>query len=420
MKLNPRKLKRQQEIVNVLWKKSGWVGTLKAIMGFGKTYCGKLAIDKLNAKYPDEKTIVVVPSEPIFNTWMGYIRDFDLKNVEVMTVHMAIRETRECHLLILDEIHRYLDGEEWGKVRHVINYKKLLGLSGTIHEEHQRKLEGFAPVFAEVNWHEGLKEGYISNFTMHNIPITMDEVHYAAYKKYSSDLGKAMAFFGGGSGGFTRMTKMLSKEGRASLSYWISRSNMDEGRLIGYAKRGREATGKRQNLIRDYYGRYDALRKLIPLHKGKVLTFSMVNEMTDKVTEMFPGSYSYHTAIKPLTIKGKKLSRKKTKEHIIEMFNKGRIQQVNATKALNEGITIEGLETGYSVSSNSTQSTLEQRLGRFIRYAEGKHAHMYYLYIKNTMEERQWKTKSQKNIKRYVQEYRTLGEVAEQIQSISR
>lgn len=420
MKLDPIKLKRQEGLINIGWAKSGWIGTIMAVMGFGKTYCGKLAIEKLNKLRPGEKTIIVVPGEPIYDTWMSYIKEFNLKDVEVYIINTAIQETRHCHLLILDEVHRYLNGDKWSLVTEMISRDKVLGLSGTLTKEEKEKLKVIAPVFDEVPWGEALKNGYISNFTLHNVPIDLDETTYQAYRAYSMDLGRALGHFGSGKAGFARMSGIMNPDWRRKNSSWIAQSNLNVGQMIGLAKKGLTSTRNRVKLIQEFQERYDALEDIVDVIPDKKLViFSMTNEVTDMITEMFKGSVSYHSDMGEFIYRGKSYKGIKARRKIIELFNKDIIKHINATKALDEGITLKGLDTSIIASNNSTARMLEQRLGRNIRFLEGRYAHIIYLYIRKTMEEK-WKKKSQLNIKKYVQEYQSLNQFTEQFRHLSR
>jgi superfamily II DNA or RNA helicase len=72
---------------------------------------------------------------------------------------------------------------------------------------------------------------------------------------------------------------------------------------------------------------------------------------------------------------------------LIEAFNKGEIDVVASAKKLKQGITLNKVQNCILVSYYSTPHDLEQKIGRIVRYAEGKTATLYIIVTKNTLEE---------------------------------
>jgi superfamily II DNA or RNA helicase len=60
---------------------------------------------------------------------------------------------------------------------------------------------------------------------------------------------------------------------------------------------------------------------------------------------------------------------------------------INAAKSLDEGADIEGLNLAIILSNTSSSNQKTQRIGRVIRYLEGKEAEIFTLVIKGTNEE---------------------------------
>ena len=115
------------------------------------------------------------------------------------------------------------------------------------------------------------------------------------------------------------------------------------------------------------------------------------NEFTNKLadaTDTF--STVYHSGI-----------RKKAKEKALEDFRSGDKPVLCSTKALNQGFDVADATMAVICGLTSKALTMIQRVGRIIRYQEGKQAKIYVLYVKDSQEEKWLKSsvKSLKNVK---------------------
>lgn len=73
-----------------------------------------------------------------------------------------------------------------------------------------------------------------------------------------------------------------------------------------------------------------------------------------------------------------------------------KVRIISTARALDEGFDIEGIELGLIASGSATERQQIQRLGRSIRFVEGKIALIINLYLKGTQDE-QWAKKRQAN-----------------------
>ena len=67
---------------------------------------------------------------------------------------------------------------------------------------------------------------------------------------------------------------------------------------------------------------------------------------------------------------------------------------VNTAKSLDDGADIPGLNLAIVLSNTSSPTQKTQRVGRVIRYEEGKEAEIFTLVVKGTMEENWYNTSS--------------------------
>ena len=86
------------------WVKSGGRSTVVACTGFGKTFLG-LTVSKLFLqKNPNEKVLVVVPTDLLKTQWTLQLNQMGLlSSVDVEVINTAIKREHEHKLYILDK-----------------------------------------------------------------------------------------------------------------------------------------------------------------------------------------------------------------------------------------------------------------------------------------------------------------------------
>ena len=89
---------------------------------------------------------------------------------------------------------------------------------------------------------------------------------------------------------------------------------------------------------------------------------------------------------------------------IIESFNQQTVGVLSTSKSCDAGVDIKGLSVGIILSGDSSKTRTTQRIGRIIRFEEGKVSEMFTLVIKGTIEET-WYNNSNSN-----QQYITIDE----------
>jgi superfamily II DNA or RNA helicase len=79
--------------------------------------------------------------------------------------------------------------------------------------------------------------------------------------------------------------------------------------------------------------------------------------------------------------------KKKENDAIIDKFNQQSIGVLSTSKSCDAGVDIKGLSVGVILSGDSSKTRTTQRIGRIIRFEEGKVSEMFTLVIRNTIEE---------------------------------
>jgi ERCC4-related helicase len=77
---------------------------------------------------------------------------------------------------------------------------------------------------------------------------------------------------------------------------------------------------------------------------------------------------------------------KKLNAETIEQFNKAQCGVLNTSKAADEGVDIAGVDTEIILHTDSSKIRKGQRLGRAVRFEEGKVAEIFTLIIAGTQE----------------------------------
>ena len=86
---------------------------------------------------------------------------------------------------------------------------------------------------------------------------------------------------------------------------------------------------------------------------------------------------------------------KKDAVRLVTQFNNGEIDVIATSKALQQGVTLKGLQNIILVTFQSSSGQLIQTIGRVIRRVEGKIGRVYIIVARDTYEEK-WLVEMQK------------------------
>lgn len=104
------------------------------------------------------------------------------------------------------------------------------------------------------------------------------------------------------------------------------------------------------------------------------------------------------------------VAEKDNTQELIDKFNKGEINVIATAKKLERRVTLEGITDALFISYSSSSASFLQRLGRVVRYSEGKTAMVYVIVTRDTLEEKWYNNmrtiKDEKGISKHkIQEY---------------
>ncbi len=393
----------QKEAINT-WFRAGCRGTLEWTTGAGKSRCGVLASTWLFRVMEDPSILVITPTQTIrdqawrdeFDKW-GAKELFD-NNVECVCIQTAYRYVdKHYDLVICDEIHNYIpitDEYMYFKFFENNKFDKILGLSASIDRELIPKLNTIAPIVDTIDTNKAVKLGLVSPFKVYNIPVEMSFEDRLSYGKYDAEFHLTFKLF---NKDLALMFQCLKSKGVFTnfLKSRFNLKNASKGEFNDvwhtyktYAIRCNTAMRKRKELLYEATSKLEAIDSITKLLGSRYgVIFNQTAKFADKVGELIGETCIVeHSKIKPA---------KKRKENLKKFMDpKDGVRFISAVKSLNEGANLNRVDYIIIASGTSKLKDFIQRVGRSIRWQDGKEAIVVRLYVKDSQEEK-WVGSSQ-------------------------
>lgn len=361
------------------WAADGYVGSIIAGTGFGKSRCGVLAIEY--ALKHGGNALILVPTVQLQDQ---FIEEFDkwgvsTTNVEVLCYQSAYKLLGNHYSIVLcDEVHLGLSSQ-YRKFFDNNTYDKLLCMTATLPEEQEYKdlLDTLAPTVYKISLDACVAAGIVSPYHIYCKPLQLTPVEQKEYKKinnsfvyYKYELGQFNAF----------------DEAQRIMGDKNAHPSDKKSAVMFY-----RAIRERKKIVDFASNKVAEFQKLVLNNMGsKILAFSGANDFTDQLcASVSPLSATYHSK-----------KTKKQREKALEDFRTNKINVLCSTKALNQGLDIPDANMGIMCGITSKALPMIQRIGRLIRFQEGKVGEIYILYVKDSQEEKWLKnaTKSLNNV----------------------
>ena len=380
---------RQQEAAKKWINKKGR-GTIIAPTGSGKTRIALMTIKGLIKKYPYLRVLVVVPTTTLKNQWLQHVNEwgFDF-NVEIMVINSIVKQKYICDYLILDEIHRF-NSDLFKEVFNCVKYKLILGLTATFERlDGKEKIAAqYCPVVEEITKMECLANGWISDYKEYQVLLEVNNI--SEYKEMNKEFIRYFEFF---NYDFNKATKCCGKDGwkyKLQLRDEMYKGNDESKRkemlqLITINSLGlMRVVQRRKAFINNHPKKVEIAKKIMEARKdAKIITFS--NNV--KMAEAIQNGENVYTG---------RLSKKRS-ETMIEDFLTGKITQLNSCAKLDAGFDDPEVSVAIILGTDSSEIKAIQRRGRAVRAAENKNAEIFYLVIKDTVEEKWVKNNHKKD-----------------------
>lgn len=371
------KSKEQSNALNA-WHTAGYRGSIIAGTGFGKSRCGVLAT--AHALKDGGRAIVLVPTVQLQEQFAEEFKKWGhtalLTRVEIVCYASAHKlEGEHYEIVVCDEVHLGLS-PVYRKFFEKNTYDKILCMTATPPEEDEYKvlLKELAPTVYTITIDECVAKGLVAPYDIYCIPVELTDIERQAYKK-ANNLFVQCKYRLGGFDAFNEANRIL----RGGPG--------DKGAAAQFFNSIRQ----RKAVVQHAENKLSLSKQIADHHNSeKILTFSGTNEFTDMMGEELNGLV-YHSG-----------KTKKKREQILDEFKASTDAVLCSTKALNQGFDVPDVGVGIIAGLESKALPMIQRVGRLIRFKEGKRGRVYILYVKDSQEEK-WMdqaTKTLHNVKR--------------------
>jgi len=356
------------------WKASDAKGTVEASTGFGKTFIALLLIEEMNIRHPDRNTMVVVPTLYLKSQWEEELKKYALKNTEIFVINSAVKQSRSCDFLILDEIHRY-GATVFGTVFQKISYEFILGLTATMERQDKRHyyILEYCPVIASVPIKESLAKKFVSDFVIYNLGIDLDESETLEYSKINKNFTRYFAWFE-----HNFQIAMRCMQDSTFIRSYARQTGQDEKFMYVNAVNFFRTMQARKSFLYDVESKRTKAVEIIRQLKLRTIVFcESIAIATEIATLLGSSCVTYHS----------RMGKKKQSE-AMEKFkdSESGVTVISTVRSLDEGLNVENVECAIIISGNSTSRQSIQRTGRAIRYIEDKKAIIINIYINGTQE----------------------------------
>jgi superfamily II DNA or RNA helicase len=380
--VNKIKDTEQRHALN-MWAKTGFVGSIIAGTGFGKSRCGVLAAGKTLRDHieGEGRGIVLVPTvqlrdqfEEEFSKW-GYEDVVD--KIDFVCYQSAYKlKDNHYNIVVCDEVHLGLS-PEYRKFFENNTYDRLLCMTATLPEENEYKLHLFklAPTVYRISLDQCVAMGLVSPYDIVCVPIKLTDEEQKEYKSINKK--------------FVYWKYQLGQFGAFDAAKAIMANKNASAKDKQAAARFYACIRDRKKIVDFASNKVAQLQKLVIQNlDSKMLVFGGANAFTDTLCDATqPFSVSYHSG-----------KTKKQRENALLDFKEGNKNVLCSTKALNQGLDVPDASVGVVCGLTSKALPMIQRIGRLIRFQEDKKGRIYILYVKDSQEEK-WLKSSVKGLK---------------------
>lgn len=391
----------QNEAVDA-WEQAGYIGTLNLGVGAGKTFCffkslyrlqdaGLLTSDDLvvfKAERSNRWENTVIPEADKFETIFGKnpVRDFKIE----FTTYQANSDKAgvfECY----DECHDLATG---GRVLQLTGSKARfkLGLTGTPNEQMYVFPDKAIPKLYMSS--EQLENKQITDqVTKGNIYAMFCPIVYTKTEEELIDLDVLSPFetviIYHNLDNTVKNYNITAAWKVTEQEYWEKRKQyanklFAQGYSVDDPRTRKGLIYQASQIIKVQMPKFlyklkskvNVVKQLLNLIDTPTILFSVEKELLWELTENV-------------------VDDKKDAVRLVSQFNQGEIDVIATSKALQQGVTLKGLQNIILVTFQSSSGQLIQTIGRVIRRVEGKVGRVYIIVARDTYEEK-WLVEMQK------------------------
>jgi superfamily II DNA or RNA helicase len=352
------------------WADANFRGTLCYGVGVGKTRTALTAVQKFLEKNPTGKVVVVVPTKVLKEQWKEAAEKMGL-SLNIKIANTAAKKKFDCDFLVLDELHHY-SSPSFRKVFLTSKPRLILGLTATYERLdglEKEVVDKYCPVCDIITYQEAEKNGWVSPCRVYKVILDVDLKDYeAANRQFMS----CFAMFGYD----FNLAMSLVSDWRNQITY--AHDNNFELKEVRQCTYGfNHALQFRKSFIANHPHKIEVAKQILAARpQAKAITFN--------------GSIAQCQAYGNGIVVHSNNSKKQNDE-LIKQFSEaegGAI--IHSAKMLDEGFNVEAADLAIITGFNSSKHTATQRKGRVSRAYEGKIAEVYWLVLKNTVEDKWW------------------------------
>ena len=380
IKINKIRDIEQRKALNA-WAAKDFVGSIIAGTGFGKSRVGVLAIEhilKQDSRSNKPAALILVPTVQLQDQFIEEFAKWNVStdNVTIMCYQSAYKLVgKHYDIVVCDEIHLGLSIEYRKFFKNNI-YDSLLCMTATPPEEFEYRelLNTLSPTVYEITLDKCVELGIVSPYKITCMPVSLTKQERKDYK----DINNKFLYWKYQLGQFDAWDTAKSIMGNANASPQDKQAAAQFYRCI-----------RARKVIVDFAcNKITKFKKLYSNNtESKILVFSGANEFTDKLCDSIsPNAMAYHSK-----------KTKKQKDLALESFKNGEINVLCSTKALNQGFDVPNANMGILCGITSKSLSMIQRVGRLVRFKEGKIGNIIILYVADSQEEK-WLKNATKNL----------------------
>lgn len=365
----------RQKLAIQKWISAGCRGTLSHPTGFGKTREALAAIKLFLSKNKGKTILIVVPTEYLKLQWMQELGKNNLfHEVTVEIINSAVKKHEKVDFLVIDEVHR-VPADTFFTVFKERDPSIVLGLSATFNrlDGKHELLRRYCPVCDVITINEAVNNKWLSSYREYKVVIEPEDI--ADYRYYNQQFNETFSFF--------NYDFQLAMKCLTNIIYrrtYGKSMGMKPAEVDAIVFTWNRMLVARKQYVMNHPKKIEITRKILDARPNKkAITFSA----TIKQAEAVGRGYLIHSG-----------KTKKKNRITFEEFNRMPTGVINTAKSLNEGADLKGLSLAIILCNTSSQVEKTQRIGRTIRYEEGKEAEIFTLVIAGTNEEAWFNTSS--------------------------
>jgi superfamily II DNA or RNA helicase len=362
----------QLEGLRAWWEKAGGRGVVVLPTGTGKTHLASLAIERAG-----RPTLVITPTIDLMNQWYdeltlsfgvdvgliggGYYEVQPLTVTTYDSAHLNMeRLGNRFGLIVFDECH-HLPGPTYGYAATCAIAPFRLGLTATperADEAHTHLEQLIGPVVYRREITQ-LRGDYLAEYRVMALHVDLTPEERARYEQ-AREVYRS----------FVRECGIDMRQPNAWGQFIFLAHRSPEGREAFRAYR------EQRELALAAPAKLNLLSRLLDRHNGdRILIFTHDNATVYKIAREFLVPVITHQ------------TKTKERREILLRFNAGTLPIVATSRVLNEGVNVPEANVAIVLSGSGSVREHVQRLGRVLRKSGDKHAVLYEVITRDTVEQ---------------------------------